>query len=124
MQNSSHCREIFVPRVHHWCLNLKTCISFSLQGWENLTDAVIHWLNEKQINVVFLLWGANAQKKGSFINRKKHCVLASAHPSPLSAYKGFMGNKHFSKTNDYLQSVGKTPIDWKDLPKNVAFPEE
>lgn len=93
--------------------------SSPIQGWENLTDAVIHWLNEKQTNIVFLLWGSYAQKKGSFIDKKKHCVLASPHPSPLSAHRGFFGNKHFSKTNDYLQSVGKTPIDWNNLPRHV-----
>ena len=63
-------------------------------------------------NIVFILWGSYAQKKGAFIDRNKHLVLASAHPSPLSAYNGFFGNKHFSRTNEYLQAHGQTPIEW------------
>lgn len=84
-------------------------------GWENLTDAVIKWLNKNQSHLVFLLWGANAQKKGSVINSKNHLVLKCPHPSPLSASKGFFGCKHFSKANEYLTKFGKTPIDWNNL---------
>jgi uracil-DNA glycosylase len=82
------------------------------KGWEAFTDAVIREISEKKNNVVFLLWGAYAQKKGEIIDRNKHMVLASAHPSPFTADRGFFGSKHFSKTNDYLRSKGITPIDW------------
>lgn len=82
------------------------------KGWENFTDAVIREVSEKKSNIVFLLWGAYAQKKGEVIDRSKHLVLTSAHPSPFSADKGFFGNRHFSKTNDYLQGKGISPIDW------------
>jgi uracil-DNA glycosylase len=82
------------------------------QGWETFTDAAIRAVNDHHQGVVFILWGAYAQKKGSFIDRKKHLVLTSAHPSPLSATK-FMGCKHFSQTNAYLKSVGKEPIVWQ-----------
>ncbi|HSZ72440.1 MAG TPA: uracil-DNA glycosylase family protein, partial [Cytophagaceae bacterium] len=82
------------------------------KGWEEFTDAVIQVLNEEKEHLVFLLWGAYAQKKGSFIDTKKHLVLKAAHPSPFSAYNGFMGCKHFSKTNDYLKSKGLKPIEW------------
>ncbi len=98
--------------------------SLLLQGWEKLTDAVVHWLNDQGENIVFMLWGSHAQKKGSFIDQKKHCVLKSVHPSPLSAHRGFMGCKHFSKANDYLASVEKKPIDWKDLPSSINVLEE
>jgi uracil-DNA glycosylase len=81
-------------------------------GWETFTDAVIRLLAEERENLVFLLWGGYAQRKGAFIDRNKHLVLSSVHPSPLSAYNGFFGNKHFSKTNEYLIAHGKTPIIW------------
>ena len=81
-------------------------------GWEQFTDAAIHSLAEEKENLVFILWGSYAQKKGAFIDRTKHLVLQSVHPSPLSAYAGFFGNKHFSKTNEYLISHGKEPIKW------------
>ena len=70
------------------------------KGWEEFTDAAIRVLAEERENLVFILWGSYAQKKGAFIDRNKHLVLSSAHPSPLSAYNGFFGNKHFSKTNE------------------------
>lgn len=89
------------------------------KGWENFTDAVIRWINQNQKNVVFLLWGSYAQKKGSFIDKKKHCVLKSVHPSPLSAYRGFLGCKHFSKTNEYLEKTKQMPINWDDLPADA-----
>ncbi len=82
------------------------------KGWELFTDAAIRILAEEKENIVFILWGAYAQKKGAFINRSKHLVLTSAHPSPLSAHNGFWGNKHFSKTNEYLKNHGKTEIIW------------
>lgn len=82
------------------------------QGWEEFTDAVIRKLSDEREHLVFILWGAYAQKKGAVIDRNKHLVLASAHPSPLSAYHGFFGNRHFSLTNAYLQQHGKQPIVW------------
>ena len=82
------------------------------KGWEEFTDAAIRALAENKEHLVFMLWGRYAQLKGAFIDRKKHLVLTSAHPSPLSAYKGFFGNKHFSKTNEYLMAHGETPINW------------
>lgn len=82
------------------------------KGWEEFTDEVILKLAEQKENIVFILWGSYAIKKGAFINRIKHLVLTSPHPSPLSAYRGFFGNKHFSKTNEYLIKHGKTPIEW------------
>ena len=81
-------------------------------GWEEFTDAAIRALATERENLVFLLWGAYAQKKGAFIDRNRHLVLASVHPSPLSAYHGFFGNKHFSKTNEYLVAHGQEPIRW------------
>lgn len=82
------------------------------KGWELFTDAVIRKISEEKNNVVFLLWGAYAQRKGEVIDRNKHYVLISAHPSPFSADRGFFGCKHFSKTNDYLRSKGLKEIDW------------
>lgn len=82
------------------------------KGWEEFTDAAIKALNEKREHLVFILWGGYARRKGAIIDRSKHLVLESAHPSPLSAYHGFFGNKHFSRTNDYLTAHGETPIDW------------
>ena len=81
-------------------------------GWETFTDAAIRALAEEREHLVFMLWGSYAQKKGAFINRSRHLVLSSAHPSPLSAYRGFFGNHHFSRANDYLVQHGKTPIVW------------
>ena len=86
--------------------------SHQRKGWEEFTDAAIRALAEQREHLVFILWGAYAQKKGAFIDRNKHLVLASAHPSPLSAYNGFFGNKHFSRANEYLVSHGKEPICW------------
>ncbi|MDQ1086323.1 MULTISPECIES: uracil-DNA glycosylase [unclassified Siphonobacter] len=83
------------------------------KGWETFTDAVIRILSEQKENLVFLLWGAYAQKKGAVINPENHLVLKSKHPSPMSAnYGGWFGNKHFSKTNDYLRSKGLPEINW------------
>lgn len=82
------------------------------KGWEDFTDAVISRLSDKRDHLVFILWGAYAQRKGASINTSRHLVLKSPHPSPLSAHRGFFGNKHFSTTNKYLISNGKNPIDW------------
>ncbi len=87
--------------------------SHQKKGWEMFTDAIIHRLNDEREGVVFVLWGAYAQKKGAFIDAKKHFVLKGPHPSPLSAHRGFFGCKHFSKINEYLKSRGLTPIDWR-----------
>ena len=82
------------------------------KGWEEFTDAVIRQLNEHREHLVFILWGSYAQRKGSIIDRNKHLVLSSAHPSPLSAYRGFFGNHHFSQANAYLEKNGIPPIQW------------
>lgn len=82
------------------------------KGWEELTDAAIQALNEKKQHLVFMLWGSYAQRKGQFIDRKRHCVLTAAHPSPLSAYNGFFGCRHFSQANAYLTSHHLPIIDW------------
>ena len=86
--------------------------SHQRQGWEEFTDAAIRTLATEREGLVFILWGAYAQKKGAFIDRSRHLVLSSAHPSPLSAWHGFFGNKHFSRANEYLVSQGKEPIVW------------
>ena len=86
--------------------------SHQRRGWEEFTDAAIRVLAEQKEHLVFILWGSYAQKKGAFIDRNKHLVLTSVHPSPLSAYNGFFGNKHFSRTNEYLVAHGETPINW------------
>jgi len=82
------------------------------KGWESFTDAAIKKISDEKENVVYLLWGAYAQKKGEVINRQKNLVLVSAHPSPFSADRGFFGCKHFSKTNEYLKSKGISEISW------------
>ncbi|NLN73442.1 MAG: uracil-DNA glycosylase [Bacteroidales bacterium] len=82
------------------------------KGWEIFTDRVISLISEKSENIVFLLWGSYAQKKSTLIDAKKHLILKSVHPSPLSAYRGFFGCKHFSKSNDFLISKNIEPIDW------------
>ncbi len=82
------------------------------RGWELFTDAVVRKLAEEKEHLVFILWGSFAQRKGAFIDRSRHLVLQSAHPSPLSAYRGFFGNHHFSKANAYLAEHGKEAIDW------------
>lgn len=85
------------------------------KGWEEFTDTIIRAVNERCGHVVFLLWGSYAQKKAGFIDRARHLVLQSPHPSPLSAHRGFFGNGHFKKANDYLQQNGRRPIDWLAL---------
>ena len=89
-----------------------TPASHQNKGWETFTDSVIKLISGTKTNLVFLLWGAYAQKKGEIIDRSKHLVLMSAHPSPFSADRGFFGCKHFSKANDYLKSKGLKEIDW------------
>lgn len=86
--------------------------SHAKSGWVDFTDTVIDILNDKKQNLVFLLWGAYAQKKAELIDQNKHLVLTAAHPSPFSAHKGFFGCKHFSQTNDYLKMHNQQPIDW------------
>lgn len=86
--------------------------SHQRRGWEEFTDAVIRKLADEREHLVFILWGAYAQKKGAFIDRNKHLVLTSVHPSPLSAYHGFFGNHHFSQANAYLEAHGETPVQW------------
>lgn len=82
------------------------------RGWEEFTDHVIFHLATNRDHLVFILWGSYAIKKGAFIDRTRHLVLTSSHPSPLSAYRGFFGNKHFSRANEYLVAHGEEPIDW------------
>ena len=82
------------------------------KGWEKFTDAVIKRLNDEREHLVFILWGNYAKQKGAHIDRSKHLVIESAHPSPFSAYNGFFGSKPFSKTNDYLKKHGEPPIEW------------
>jgi len=90
------------------------------KGWEGFTDAAIDALNREREGLVFLLWGSHAQKKGQLIDGKRHLILRSVHPSPLSAHRGFMGCGHFAKTNAYLASRGEAPIDWS-LPPAAAL---
>ncbi|XP_055080100.1 uracil DNA glycosylase a isoform X2 [Periophthalmus magnuspinnatus] len=85
------------------------------KGWETFTDSVVQSLSKNLSGVIFMLWGSYAQKKGAAIDRKRHHVLKTVHPSPLSAHRGFFGCKHFSKANELLVKSGKSPIDWKAL---------
>jgi uracil-DNA glycosylase len=90
------------------------------KGWEGFTDRAIDELNRGREGLVFLLWGSYAQAKGKLIDPRRHCVLKAPHPSPLSAHRGFLGCRHFSKTNQYLETHGKAPIDWS-LPPRAAL---
>jgi uracil-DNA glycosylase len=92
--------------------------SHQKQGWEEFTDAVIRLVNDSDEPVVFLLWGAYAQKKAAFVDKGRHLVLTAAHPSPLSAHNGFLGCRHFSKTNAFLTAHGRDPIRW-ELPERA-----
>ena len=83
------------------------------KGWEQFTDKIISVINDQERSVVFVLWGAYAQKKGNLIDEQKHLVIRSPHPSPLSAYRGFYGSKPFTKINNYLQEQEQTEIDWE-----------
>lgn len=82
-------------------------------GWEQFTNRVIEVLNERQDPVIFILWGGNARSKKKLIDTERHCIIESVHPSPLSAYNGFFGSRPFSRANDMLIALGKTPIDWQ-----------
>lgn len=120
--------EDFIAPVHgnlsHWAkqgvLLLNTVLtvkqgrahSHAKLGWETFTDAIIEAINQQSSGCVFILWGSHAQKKGKHINSVKHCVLAGPHPSPLSAYRGFLGCKHFSQANSWLQQKYTLEIDW------------
>lgn len=86
--------------------------SHQKKGWEKFTDKIVEVINNELDNVVFLLWGKHAHKKGSNIDPKKHLILKSVHPSPLSAHRGFFGCEHFKRTNKFLESVGKSPVKW------------
>ena len=90
------------------------------KGWEQFTDRIIAILNEQHDGLVFMLWGSHAQKKGASIDRGRHLVLEAPHPSPLSAYRGFLGCQHFSVANSYLKAQGKSPINWQLAPIKVA----
>ena len=92
----------------------KSANSHAKIGWETFTSAVIEEINQSCHNVVFILWGSHAQKKGANINAGNHHIINGPHPSPLSAYRGFFGSRPFSETNDYLEKVGKRPIDWQN----------
>jgi uracil-DNA glycosylase len=91
--------------------------SHQKQGWETFTDEVIHAVNAKSERVVFVLWGAAARKKRAFIDRDRHAVIESPHPSPLSAHRGFFGTRPFSRANDALVAAGRTPVDWTIPPR-------
>jgi uracil-DNA glycosylase len=93
--------------------------SHAQKGWERFTDAVIRLVNDKPDPVVFMLWGAYAQKKAAFVDQSRHLILRAAHPSPLSAHNGFLGCRHFSAANAFLESKGLAPIDWS-LPELPA----
>ena len=82
------------------------------RGWERFTDRIVEAVNAKREPVVFMLWGGDAQGKAAFVDDSKHLILKAPHPSPLSAYKGFLGCRHFSKANAYLESKGLQPVDW------------
>jgi uracil-DNA glycosylase len=82
------------------------------RGWEHFTDAVVRAIAERKEGVVYMLWGSYAQKKGAIADPRRNLILRAVHPSPLSAYRGFFGCKHFSQANDYLRSIGKEPIIW------------
>jgi uracil-DNA glycosylase len=90
------------------------------KGWEQFTDRIIHLVNERCDHVVFMLWGSYAQKKGAFIDQSKHLVLKAPHPSPLSAHRGFLGCRHFSKANAWLERMGREPVQWQLPAQAVA----
>ncbi len=92
-----------------------TAGSHQKRGWEEFTDAIIRALNDKGEHIVFMLWGSYAQKKGAFIDRKKHLVLEAPHPSPLSAHRGFLGCGHFKTANEYLEKNGRKAVDWTQV---------
>ena len=87
-------------------------LSHANLGWETLTDEILQWVNDEKESVIFILWGAHAQKKIRFIDQNKHLIIKSPHPSPLSAHRGFFGSKPFSRSNEYLISRGLQPVNW------------
>lgn len=97
--------------------------SHQKRGWETFTDHVLHVVNDKPENVVFLLWGASARKKAKLIDTTRHVIIESPHPSPLSAHRGFFGSRPFSRTNRALEAMGSSPIDW-ELPVTPPLPGE
>lgn len=122
-------RDLGLPRPRHGCLShwaeqgvllLNSVLtvergraaSHQGKGWERFTDRVVEVLNAHREHLVFLLWGSYAERKGRIVDRTRHLVLVSPHPSPLSAYRGFIGNGHFSSANRYLEQHGESPIDW------------
>ncbi len=129
-------RDLGLPRPDHGCLTawadrgvllLNSVLtveegragSHANRGWEGFTDAAIEALNRERKSLVFLLWGAYAQRKGQLIDGTRHCVLRSVHPSPLSAHRGFLGCAHFSQANRYLHDHGETAMDWS-LPQQAG----
>ncbi|HLS98392.1 MAG: uracil-DNA glycosylase [Porticoccaceae bacterium] len=121
--------DLGIPPARHGCLNhwaaqgvllLNATLTVEQgnagahqgKGWETFTDAAVHALNERREHLVFMLWGSYAQKKGDFIDTRRHLVLKAPHPSPLSAHRGFLGCRHFSRANTYLAEHRQTPIDW------------
>lgn len=130
-------RDLGVPRPAHGCLTawadrgvllLNAVLTVQQgqpgahqgKGWEGFTDAAIGALNREREGLVFLLWGAQAQRKGQLIDPRRHCVLKTVHPSPLSAHRGFLGCGHFSAANRYLESRGQPPIDWSLPPAGTS----
>ncbi|HEX5353369.1 MAG TPA: uracil-DNA glycosylase [Rhodanobacteraceae bacterium] len=130
--------DLGIPRPDHGCLTpwarrgvllLNSVLtvragspgSHQGKGWEGFTDRVIDELNRGREGLVFLLWGSYAQTKGRLVDRSHHLVLKAPHPSPLSAHRGFLGCRHFSKSNEYLESKGQAPIDWS-LPPSKSLP--
>jgi uracil-DNA glycosylase len=113
-----HSSWVFIPLLPVGtvnCVQILKANAHKDRGWETFTDAIISALNKNYSNIVFVLWGGYAQKKGKSIDKKKHCVLNGPHPSPLSAHRGFFGSKPFSKTNEYLASKGRDTIDWRSV---------
>ncbi len=128
-------RDLHIPRPDHGCLlpwarqgvlllNATLTVqahqagSHQGKGWEGFTDAVVDHLNREREGLVFLLWGSSAQNKGRLIDTRRHLVLKAPHPSPLSAYRGFIGCGHFSRANAYLREHGQSEIDWRLPPAN------
>ena len=128
--------DLGIPRPDHGCLTpwaqrgvllLNSVLtvqsrmagSHQGKGWEGFTDRVIDELNREREGLVFLLWGSYAQSKGRLIDTRRHRVLEAPHPSPLSAHRGFLGCRHFSKTNQYLEGAGQAPIDWSLPPRSA-----
>lgn len=122
-------QDLGIPSPDHGCLNhwaeqgvllLNAVLtvergqagSHQGKGWETFTDRIVDHLNRDRSGLVFMLWGSNAHRKGSLIDRQRHCVLESPHPSPLSAHRGFFGCRHFSRANNYLARQRVVPIDW------------